>query len=73
MPQIILNAEQAKTVATALDPIKVRDEKGNYLGTLAPIWTREDVEQAKKDLADPKMEWYTLDEVMSQLRSLEQK
>ena len=53
MPQIILNAEQAKTVASALDPIEVRDEKGAYLGTLAPIWTREDIEKAKKALADP--------------------
>jgi hypothetical protein len=73
MPQIILNAEQAKTVASALDPIEVRDEKGAYLGTLAPIWTREDIEKAKKALADPNTKWYTFDEVLAHLRALEPK
>ncbi len=73
MPQIILNAEQAKTVASALDPIEVRDEKGAYLGTLAPIWTREEIARAKQIAADPNTKWYSFDEVMAHLRSLESK
>jgi len=65
-----MTADQTQTVHDALDPIEVVDAKGNFLGTLAPIWTREEIALAKQILADPTMEWYTFDEVMAHLRSL---
>jgi hypothetical protein len=71
MAHIVLNAEQAKVVSASLDPVEVRDEQGHVLGTFTPLWTREDIEQAKKVLADPNTKWYTFDEVMAHLRSLE--
>ena len=71
MPHIVLTAEQVKTVESALDPVEVRDDKGNVLATIPPSMTREELEQIKKSIADPNTKWYTFDEVMAHLRSLE--
>jgi hypothetical protein len=70
MPQIVLNDEQAQVVATALQPVQVRDAKGNYLGTIPPIWTDEDIAEAKRQLASNEP-WYTTAEVLAHLRSLQ--
>ena len=50
MPHIVLNEEQAKVVTSALQPVQVRDAKGNVLGTIPPIWTEEDIAEAKRIL-----------------------
>jgi hypothetical protein len=69
MPQIVLNDEQAKIVATALQPVQVRDAKGNVLGTIPPSWTEEDIAEAKRRLASDEP-WFTTAEVLAHVRSL---
>lgn len=72
MQQIILTDEQAEVVASALKPVAVCDGKGRVLGTIAPIWTEEDIADAKRRLASDEPR-YTTAQVLEYLRSLEQK
>lgn len=72
MPHIVLSDDQARVVATSLHPVQVRDAKGNLLGTIPPIWTEEDIAEAKRALAS-NGPWYTTEQVLAHLRSLEQK
>jgi hypothetical protein len=72
MPEIILTEEQVQVVASALAPVQVRDSKGNVLGTLAPLWTEEDIAQARRAL-DENQTWCTTDQVLAHLRSLGEK
>jgi hypothetical protein len=51
MHDIVLNEEQARVAAGALRPLFVRDAKGNVVGTFSPIWTEEDIAEAKRHLA----------------------
>lgn len=69
MPQIVLSDEQASVVAAALEPVSVRDARGNFLGTIPPLWTREDIEKAKKALASDQPR-HTTAQVLAYLRSL---
>jgi hypothetical protein len=69
MPHIVLNEEQAKIVATALEPVQLRDAKGYVLRTIPPIWTEEDIAEAKKRLASDEPR-YTTAQVLAYLRSL---
>jgi hypothetical protein len=71
MPYITLTAEQTKVLATALDPVEIRDVNGRVVAVVSPIWTRDDIARARQVLADPSRKWYTFDEVMARLRSLE--
>lgn len=72
MQQIILTNEQAETIATVLNPVPVRDSKGSLLGTFTPIWTEDDIADAKRRLASDEPR-YTTAQVVEYLRSLEQK
>jgi hypothetical protein len=71
MAHIILNDEQARVVASALHAVQVRDGKGNVLGYIPPIWTEEDIAEAKRRLASEEPR-YTTAQVLEHLRSLEQ-
>jgi len=71
MQQLVLTDEQAKLVASALKPVQVCDSRGNVLGTIEPIWTEEDIADAKRRLASDEPR-YTTAQVMEYLRSLEQ-
>jgi hypothetical protein len=72
MPHIVLSEEQAKVVASALQPVQVRDAKGTVLGVIPSIWTEEDIAEAKRRLAS-NGPWYTTEQVLAHLRSLETK
>jgi hypothetical protein len=72
MLQIVLTDEQAKVVATALKPVQVRDGQGNALGWINPVWTEEDIAEAKRRLASDEPR-YTTAQVLEYLRSLEKK
>ena len=72
MPQIILDDEQAKLLASSLKPVEVRDRQGNLLGVIPPVWTEEEVADAKKRLASNEPR-YTTAEVLEHLRSLDRK
>ncbi len=69
MTRIVLTDEQAKLVAAATKPVPVCDSAGNVLGFLNPVWSEDDIAEAKKTLAanDP---WYTTEQVLAHLRSL---
>jgi hypothetical protein len=69
MTRIILSDEQTKVVAAALEPVPVCDSRGYVLGYLNPVWTKEDVVEAKKTLAADEP-WYTTEQVLEHLRSL---
>ena len=70
MLQIVLTDEQAKVVASALKPVQVCDSRGNVLGRIDPIWTEEDIAEAKRRLASDEPR-YTTAQVLEHLRSLE--
>jgi hypothetical protein len=72
MPEIVLTAEQARVVAGSLVPVMVRDGNGNTLGRIEPIWTAEDIADAKRRLASDEPR-YTTAQVLEHLRSLESK
>lgn len=72
MPEIVLTDEQEKVVAGTLKPLQVRDAKGNVLGHFNPIWTEEDIAEAKRRLASDEPR-YTTAQVLEYLRSLEKK
>jgi hypothetical protein len=69
MLEIVLNPEQAKVVASSLQPVQVRDERGNVLGVIAPAWTEEEIADAKRRLAsgEPRL---TLAQVLQHLGSV---
>ncbi len=71
MLQIVLTDEQAKVIASALKPVQVRDGQDNVLGWITPIWTEEDVAEAKQILASDQP-WFTTEQVLAKLRALEQ-
>jgi hypothetical protein len=70
MVQIVLTDEQAQVVASALQPVRVCDSQGNFLGSITPIWTAEDIADAKRRLASNEPR-YTTAQVLEYLRSLE--
>ena len=71
MAHIVLNEDQTRIVASAGQPVEVRDPKGNVLGVIAPIWTEEDLAEAKRILASDQP-WHTTEQVLAHLRSLEE-
>jgi hypothetical protein len=71
MPHITLNAEQTALLTTSLDPVEIRDCTGRVVAVVVPTWSREDIEEAKRILADPNTEWFTSEEVRAHLQSLE--
>jgi hypothetical protein len=70
MSEIVLTPEQAKVVTAALQPVLVRDGNGQVLGSIAPVWTQEDIEEAKSRLSSEEPR-YTTAQVLEYLRSLE--
>jgi hypothetical protein len=71
MLEIVLTDEQAKVVATALKPVQVRDNKGHLLGVINPIWTEEDIAEAKRRAASPGPR-YTGEQVQRRLQALQE-
>ena len=72
MTNIVLNDEQAKVITSTLKPVQVQDAKGNTLGVIQPAWTEDDIAEAKRILAS-KEPWFTTEQLLAYLRSLEQK
>lgn len=73
MAHITLSEEQTQALTASLEPIEIRDAYGRVLAVVPPVWTREDIEEAKRRLADPNTKWYTTEQVLAHLRSLENK
>ena len=70
MTQVVLNAEQAQVVAKSLDPIQVCSPQGEVLGVLHLGISREEILRLKQ-IAKSDGPWYTTDQVLEHLRSLE--
>jgi hypothetical protein len=69
MHDIVLNEDQTRVAAAALRPLQVCDAKGNVVGTFSPIWTAEDVAEAKRHQASNEPR-YALSQVLEHLRAL---
>jgi hypothetical protein len=72
MPEIVLDDEQARVLTSALEPIEVRDPKGNLLGMIPPLWTAKDRAEAKTRLASGEPR-YTTVQLLEHLRALKRK
>lgn len=70
MTQVILTDEQARIVASALQPIEFLDSQGTVVRTIQPIWTEEDLADAERRLASDEPR-HTTAQVMEFLRRLE--
>jgi hypothetical protein len=68
MLEITLTEEQAKMVASAMQLVQVRDPLGNVIGTLTPVWTKADIDEAKRILASDES-WSTTEQMLARLRS----
>jgi hypothetical protein len=53
MTELILSEEQAKLVASAAGPMRVRDAKGQVIGRLEPELTPEVIAELKRRAASP--------------------
>jgi uncharacterized protein YmfQ (DUF2313 family) len=71
MPEVILTEEQAKIVAQALGPVKVRDVEGNDLGHIEPKFTPEMIAELKRRAASPGP-FYTGAQVQARLQALQE-
>lgn len=71
MTQIILNDDQAQAVQAARDAVEVRDRSGRLLGYVSPPPGDAEIAQAKRRLQS-QGPWYTTEEVLEHLRTLEQ-
>jgi hypothetical protein len=71
MTLIVLSDDQAKAVQAAVDPVEIRDGRGNLLGYMFPPPSDAEIVEAKRRLESPGP-WYTTNEVMERLRAVEQ-
>ncbi len=71
MPHIVLNAEQARVLEQAVQPVEVRDEQGRVLTRIPPLAEAAVVAEAKRRLAaeGPR---YPAAEVEARLQKLEE-
>jgi len=81
MTEIILNTEQARIVEGATDAVVVRDGSGKLLGTIVPVAAKppnlrtrstHQIEELESRL-DSNGPWYTTEQVLEHLDSLESK
>src|SRR5438270_261183 len=70
MPHIVLSEEQARLVATAYEPVEVRDPKGNVIGRLEPKNLAEIVAECKRRLASNEPR-YSSEHTQALLQALE--
>ena len=71
MAQIVLSDDQAKAVQAATGVVEVRDRQGNLLGYVSPPPSDAEIAEARRRL-ESDGPWYTTEEVMDRLKSLEQ-
>lgn len=70
MTQIVLDEAQAAVVANANEPVEVRGPNGVLLGHIEPELTSSEIAELKHRITSPGR-WYTTDQVLEHLRSLE--
>jgi hypothetical protein len=70
MPRVVLSDEQARILTTALESVELVDAKGDVLRIIPPMWTKEDIAEAKRRLASPGP-WFTSDQIRRRLAALQ--
>jgi len=70
MTSVVLNAEQAKVVREATETIELRDSKGDLLGYVSPSLDADVIAEAKRRV-DSDGPWFSTQQVLDHLRSLE--
>ena len=71
MTQIVLSDDQAKAVQAAVGAVEVRDRHGNLLGYVSPPPSDAEIAEARRRL-ESDGPWYSTEQVMGHLKSLEQ-
>lgn len=72
MIKIVLNDDQAKAVEEAAGPVELRDQRGGLVGYVSRPPSNQEIEDAKRRLSSSGP-WYTTEQVLSHLQSLEQR
>lgn len=80
MPEIVLSAEQMQVLGTATGVVAIRRPDGSFVGWISPSanfiipeecpFTPEELAEAEARASSPGP-WYTTQEVLEHLRSLE--
>jgi hypothetical protein len=80
MTQIILDASVASKLHEILHPVELCDQAGRVLGKFVPLidmseWepVSPDVSEEELDRREKSTEWYSTEEVLAHLKSLEEK
>ncbi len=69
MTQIVLDDKQADVVTRALEPVAVCNPKGEIVAYIEPVWSGDDIAEAKRRLASQQPR-FTTGKVLEHLRSL---
>lgn len=72
MPQVTLTAEQVRLIANGHERIEICDPSGRVLGYVESPVAAEDIEIAKARM-NWQGPWYTTEQVLAHLQSLEAK
>lgn len=70
MPFITIDEQQAKVILESAGEVEVRDRDGNRLGYVARGFSAEEIAEAQRHFAS-NGPWYTTQQVLDHLRSLE--
>lgn len=71
MIQLVLNDDQTKALQAAGGTVELRDTAGTLLGYVSPPFTTAEIAEAKRRL-DSDGPWFSTEQVLENLRSLEQ-
>jgi hypothetical protein len=72
MMQIVLSDEQAQAIRNATGPVELRDQEGKLLGHVPRPFTSERIADARRR-AESDGPWYTTQQVLEHLASLDRK
>jgi hypothetical protein len=70
MSHIVLTDDQMRTFSRATAPVEIRSPDGRNLGQVPPLWTAEEIAEAKRRAANGT--WYSSEEVQKYMRLLEE-
>jgi len=72
MTQIVLTDEQAAALIASQGKVRLCDSGGKTLALAEPIFSDEEIAEARRRAAAPGV-WYTTEEVLAHLHSLDSK
>lgn len=72
MPHIVVDDEQARIISESTEDVEIRDRTGRRLGAISRGFTPEQIAEAERR-ADSDGPWFTTEQVLERLRSLDAK